>query len=155
MDALPIYDQFMIWMLEKGFNKSLFVMGRSLGSICASELGARNPPNLRGIIFESGFASVYNMMTRLFQVKHPDVTPEKLARWSNDTRIAQIRKPVLILHGTNDWIIPISEGDLIHETLPEDIDAKMIALRGFGHNDIMMAGDKYINPIKEFIEKNK
>ncbi|MHA1300989.1 MAG: alpha/beta hydrolase family protein [Candidatus Helarchaeota archaeon] len=153
LDAMHIYDHFMLWMLEEGFKNSLFVMGRSLGSVCASEIGAKNPPNLRGIIFESGFASIYNMMTRLFRISGPEITPEKLARWSNDTRIAQIRKPVLILHGTSDWIVPISEGELINETLPEDIDVKMIAIRGFGHNDILMAGDRYVRPIKEFIEK--
>ena len=92
-------------------------------------------------------------MTRLFQVRGSNITEEELKKWSNDTRIVKIRKPVLIIHGTNDWIIPISEGELINETLPEDIDVKMIAIRGAGHNDILMHKDRYIPPLKEFIKK--
>jgi len=154
-DAFPIYEKFKEWMKNEDFKGSLFVMGRSLGSICASEIGSRNPPDLKGIFFESGFASLYNMMTRLFRVDGPEITVEGLKEWSNDTKIAKIKKPVLILHGTNDWIVPISEGELIHETLPEDTEVKMVAIKGAGHNDILMFIDKYVQALKEFIQKFK
>ena len=154
-DAYPIYLNFRDWMKSEGFKDSLFVMGRSLGSVCASEIGAHDPNDLKGIFFESGFASLYNMMTRLFRVSGSNITPDGLREWSNDTRIAKIKKPVLIIHGTNDWIVPISEGELIHETLPENTEAKMVAIRGAGHNDILMYKEKYLPPLKEFILKNK
>ncbi|MHA1784485.1 MAG: alpha/beta hydrolase [Candidatus Helarchaeota archaeon] len=152
-DALPTYLRFRGWMQEEGFRDSTFVMGRSLGSTCASEIGARDPDDLKGIFFESGFASLYNMMIRLFRIKGQKITPENLKPWSNDTRIAKIKKPVLIIHGSNDWIVPISEGELIHETLPEKTEARMIAIRGAGHNDILMHENKYLPPLKEFIKK--
>ena len=151
-DAYPIYLKFQEWMEKEGFKDSLFVMGRSLGSVCASEIGAHNPSDLKGIFFESGFVSLYNIMTRLFRVSGPNIKPDSLREWSNDTRIAKIKKPVLIIHGTNDWIVPISEGELIHETLPETTEAKMVAIRGAGHNDILMYKEKYLPPLKEFIK---
>ena len=154
-DAFPLYKQFIAWMKENGFTDSLFVMGRSLGSVCASEIGSKNPPELKGIFFESGFASLYNMMIRLFRVSGPGITKESLKEWSNDTRISQIKKPVLILHGTNDWIVPISEGELIHEALSEETETKMVAIRGAGHNDILMFKDKYTQALKEFIQEYK
>ncbi len=154
-DAFPIYEKFKEWMKNEGFHNSLFVMGRSLGSVCASEIGSWNPPDLKGIFFESGFARLFNMMTRLFQVKGPQITKEGLKEWSNDTKITKIKKPVLILHGTNDWIVPISEGELIHETLPEDIEVKMVAIKGAGHNDIMMFKEKYVQALKSFIQEFK
>ncbi|MFW9881256.1 MAG: alpha/beta fold hydrolase, partial [Candidatus Thorarchaeota archaeon] len=68
IDALPIYNEFHKWIIKNKCKDSIFVQGRSLGSICASEIGSHNPESLRGVIFESGFASIYDMMTRLFRI---------------------------------------------------------------------------------------
>lgn len=154
-DALPIYTQFHKWLIENNFLDSLFVLGRSLGSVCASEIGLHNPDSLKGIIFESGFASIYNMMTRLFRVEGPGITPETLTEYSNDTRIKRINKPVLIIHGTRDWIIPCDEGKLIYDNLAKDIDKKLILIEGAGHNNIFWYKDEYTTPLKEFINKFK
>ena len=154
-DALPIYNEFYKWMKENNLKDSLFLLGRSLGSACASEIGAHNPSGLRGIIFESGFASMYNMMTRLFRVSGPDVTPEGLSEYSNDTRIRKLQKPVLIIHGTEDWIIPCDEGRLIYDNIPEGIEKELVLIEGAGHNNIFSFKEEYTTPLKEFIQKNK
>ncbi|MFX1410047.1 MAG: alpha/beta hydrolase family protein [Promethearchaeota archaeon] len=154
-DALPIYKEFCNWMHEKGLIDSLFVQGRSLGSVCACEIGAHNPERLRGIIFESGFASTYNMMTRLFRVSGPGITPETLREYSNDTRIKKFNKPVLVIHGTADWIIPSQEGILIYETLPEEVEKSIVLIESAGHNNIFSFRNEYITPLKEFISKYK
>lgn len=154
-DAMPIYDEFFKWMIENNLKDSLFILGRSLGSACASEIGAHNPNSLRGIIFESGFASMYNMMTRLFRVSGPDITPEGLSEYSNDTRIKKFQKPVLVIHGTQDWIIPCEQGKLIYENIPEGIEKKLVLIEGAGHNNIFSFKEEYTTPLKEFIQKHK
>jgi len=154
-DALPIYNKLYDWIILNNLNNSLFLLGRSLGSACAAEIGAHNPDSLRGIIFESGFASMYNMMTRLFRVSGPGITPEGLSEYSNDTRIRQFQKPVLIIHGTQDWIIPHNEGKLIYECVPDGIDKKLVLIEGAGHNDIFSFREEYTNPLREFIQKYK
>jgi len=154
-DAIPIYDEFYKWVIKENLRDSLFLLGRSLGSVCASEIGAYNPHSLRGIIFESGFASMYNMMTRLFRVSGPDITPEGLSEYSNDTRIKKFQKPVLVIHGTQDWIIPCEEGKLIYENIPEGIEKKLVLIEGAGHNNIFSFKDEYTTPLKEFIQKHK
>lgn len=154
-DALPVYNEFNKWMIENNLENSLFILGRSLGSVCASEIGAHNPENLKGIIFESGFASIYNMMTKLFRVSGPGITPEALNEYSNDTRIKKIKKPTLIIHGTQDWIIPCDEGKLIYDNISEEIEKKLVLIEGAGHNDIFMHKYEYITPLKAFINKNK
>ena len=154
-DALPIYNKFYEWLISNNMNDSLFLLGRSLGSACAAEIGAHNPDSLRGVIFESGFASMYNMMTRLFRVSGPSITPEGLSEYSNDTRIRQFQKPVLIIHGTQDWIIPCNEGELIYECIPDGIEKKLVLIDGAGHNNIFSFREEYTNPLKEFIQKNK
>ena len=86
-DSMPIYTQFKEWLGENGFLDSIFVEGRSLGSTCASEIGSKNPEKLKGIIFSSGFASLYNMMTRLFRVKGFEGLKNVVAEYSNDIRV--------------------------------------------------------------------
>ncbi len=154
-DALPIYNKFYEWIISNNLTNSLFLLGRSLGSACVAEIGAHNPNSLRGIIFESGFASMYNMMTRLFRVSGPDVTPDGLSEYSNDTRIRKFRKPVLVIHGTQDWIIPYDEGKLIYECIPDGIEKKLVLIEGAGHNNIFSFGEEYTTPLKDFIQKNK
>ncbi|MFX1493335.1 MAG: alpha/beta hydrolase [Promethearchaeota archaeon] len=154
-DAMPIYNEFKKWMEKKGLNNSLFILGRSLGSVCAAEIGSHNPKGLNGIIFESGFASIYNIMTHLFRISSSELTPSFLTEYSNDTRIQNFKIPVLIIHGTSDWIIPCSESELIYKSLPEFIDKELILIEGAGHNDILFYKDKYFDPLNEFIEKFK
>jgi pimeloyl-ACP methyl ester carboxylesterase len=154
-DAIPIYNEMKKWMDENNLKNSLFVLGRSLGSACASEIGSHNPKDLRGIIFESGFGSIYNMMTRLFRVSGSNITPEALKEYSNDTRIEKFKKPVLIIHGTMDWIIPSDEANVIFNALPEEVEKKLVMIEGAGHNDIFSYRKEYFTPLKEFIEKFK
>lgn len=154
-DAMPIYIEFKNWMDKKGLTNSLFILGRSLGSVCAAEIGSHNPKGLKGIIFESGFASIYNIMTHLFRISSSELNPVLLTEYSNDTRIKKFKIPVLIIHGTSDWIIPCSEGELIYKSLPESIDKELVLIEGAGHNDILFYKDKYFDPLNEFIEKFK
>jgi hypothetical protein len=154
-DAFPIYKIFKNWMEENSFKNSLFVQGRSMGSVCAAEIGSHNPEDLNGIIFESGFASMYDMMTRLFGINGPNITHETFNEYSNDTRIKKFQKPVLIIHGTKDFIIPNSEAQKIHDAIPEGVYKKLIMIEGAGHNDISSYKEEYFNPLQEFIEKYK
>ncbi len=94
-------------------------------------------------------------MTRLFRVSGSGITHEALREYSNDIRIRKIRKPVLIIHGTQDWIIPCEEGKLIYNSVFEEIEKKLVLIEGAGHNDIFSFKNEYTLPLKDFIEKNK
>ncbi|MBN1802805.1 MAG: alpha/beta hydrolase [Candidatus Lokiarchaeota archaeon] len=154
-DAYPIYLQFEEWMDDNQMRDSLFVKGRSLGSTCASEIGSRNPKRLKGIIFESGFGSLYKMMTGLFAIKDPSLTEESIASYSNDTRIKKFSKPTLIIHGTSDWIVPPEQAKIIYNSLPDSIYKELIYIEGAGHNDISMFENEYYPPLEKFVHKFK
>lgn len=154
-DATPIFTEFSNWMNDKSMASSLFILGRSLGSICAAEIGAKNPANLSGIVFESGFASVYNMMVNLFRVSSPVLTPESLIEYSNDSRVRMFNKPTLIIHGTLDWIIPVSEAKLLYDNLPTNVEKKLVLIEGAGHNNILSYEKEYFAPLSDFIKLNK
>jgi len=154
-DALPIYNKLNEWMIENDLIDSIFIMGRSIGSVCASEIGAHNPDNLQGIIFSSGFASMYNIMTRLFRVSGSGISPEGLKEFSNDTRIRTFQKPVLLFHGIQDFVIPSSESNLAYDIIPKGVEKKLILIENGNHNNLFLFKEEYFIPLKEFIQKHK
>ena len=154
-DAMPIYDAFREWITEMNYLDSLFVQGRSLGSVCAAEIGAHNPPKLRDVIFESGFASVFNMMTDLFGVRSPYLTPDSLKEYSNDTRVKKFKVPTLLIHGTTDRIIPSSESQLLYQNLPNSVEKKLVLINEAGHNNILSFNQEYFLPLSDFVQKFK
>ena len=154
-DTFPVYEQFKDWMKEQNLNDSLFILGRSLGSTCAAEIGSRNPPELKGVIFESGIGSATQIMTALFGVNIPKETLDEVKEWSNDTKAAKIQKPVLIIHGTSDWIVPSKHGKILYDALSEKIEKQLVLIENAGHNNIFQFQDQYFTPLKEFIDKFK
>ncbi|MEJ2294238.1 MAG: alpha/beta hydrolase [Candidatus Lokiarchaeota archaeon] len=153
-DAVPIYNRFQIWLRNHSFNINTFVFGRSLGSICAAEIGSNDLDNLKGIVFESGFASTYNLINH-FGIDIPSLKPLDISPFSNDTRIRKFQYPTLVIHGTTDFIIPTSEGKLIYKNLPEHIDKTLILIEGATHNNIISFKDEYFEPLCAFIQKYK
>ncbi|MFW9929441.1 MAG: alpha/beta hydrolase, partial [Candidatus Thorarchaeota archaeon] len=153
-DAIPIYNQFQIWLRSHSFDVNTFVFGRSLGSICAAEIGSNDLGNLKGIIFESGFASTYNLLKH-FGIHIPALKPLDISPYSNDTRIRKFQYPTLVIHGTTDFIIPTSEGELIYKNLPKQIDKKLILIEGATHNNIISFKEEYFEPLCAFIQKYK
>ena len=154
-DAMPIYNEFRAWMDKMNYLDSLFVQGRSLGSVCAAEIGAHNPSELKGVIFESGFASIYNMMTNLFRVSSPYLTPDSLKEYSNDIRVQKFKVPTLLIHGTSDGIIPYSESQLLYQNLPNSVEKKLVLINEAGHNNIFSFKQEYFLPLSDFVQKFK
>jgi pimeloyl-ACP methyl ester carboxylesterase len=155
-DSYPAYKEFRKWMDSQNLDKfSLFLQGRSLGSVCAAEIGSKNPSELKGIIFESGFADTYNMMTTLFGLEGNETMQKEIEPYSNIGRIQKITKPVLILHGTNDWIVPFQEGKKIYQILSDKIDKKFVEIEGAGHNTMFSYQEKYFGALNTFIQKYK
>jgi len=135
--------------------EQIFVMGRSLGSVCASVLGALNFPTLKGIIFESGFGDNLRLMRELFMVDHPLLNEKTMKQYSNDTYIERIKKPCLVIHGDRDDIVPYSQGQYLYSKIPDGVEKKFVTIHGATHNDISMFHDEYYTPIKDFIKKNR
>ncbi len=152
-DAIPIFKNFLNWMDDHDMNDSIFIKGRSLGSVCASEIGSRSFERINGLIFESGFGNLYNIMTNLFGVKSKNISEDSLKEFSNDTRMQKISKPVLIIHGTNDNIIPVEEAKVIYDSIPEDVYKIKVLIQGAGHNDISSFNPvQYFSALKNFID---
>ena len=80
--------------------------GHSLGSAVAVDLAVAEPP--LGLILVSPFASVSDMSRVVCPV--PPLGWLLRDKYNSLARIAQINRPLLVLHGDQDETIPLSQG---------------------------------------------
>jgi alpha-beta hydrolase superfamily lysophospholipase len=149
-DAHPIFEGFERVLKDRGFSGNLFVMGRSLGSASAIELASHYQIQLKGLIIESGFANVFNLLNYLgFPLKSLGVSvpvkPYSLKL------IRRISLPTLVMHGEFDQIVPVEEGKALYEMIGAQ-DKRLIIIPGVDHNTIMSGGmQQYLKAVQGFI----
>ncbi|MFO7708457.1 MAG: alpha/beta fold hydrolase [Desulfobacterales bacterium] len=128
------------WLDRHGFKGPLIVMGRSLGSASAIELAHAHPNSVSGLIIESGFAYVAPLLRRLgvdpaaIGFREEEETTfrhiEKIGRW---------QKPLLVIHGEFDNIIPFSDGQALFDACPS-AGKQLLRIKGADHNNLFLHG---------------
>ncbi|MBN2562375.1 MAG: alpha/beta hydrolase [Phycisphaerae bacterium] len=142
-DAVYFYDQ-VIQRCDVDASHIVF-HGRSLGGGPAAALAARRRPNV--LILESTFASVTAMarayLVPSFLVKAP---------FRTDRVLESLDVPVLIFHGTQDDIIPVSHGRRLRDAARHGTYVEY----GCRHNDFPGRGneDAYWQEIRAFLKRN-
>jgi fermentation-respiration switch protein FrsA (DUF1100 family) len=123
------------------------VYGRSVGSAVALYLATERP--VRAIVLESAFTSGREMAD-----KHYSMLPSWLLqlRLDNRERAERITAPLLVFHGTDDWIAPFEMG---HEIAQAGRAELFVPLEGAGHNEtFMVGGAMYRDTFHAFLEKH-
>lgn len=114
--------------------------GRSLGSAVAAQLAERKHP--AALVLEAPFLSINAMAARYmvpgFLVKHP---------FRTDKVLPTLGKPVLILHSTDDEIVPYSHGKRLHALTPG---STLIDLTG-SHNSALASLPQYWSSVDAFL----
>jgi alpha-beta hydrolase superfamily lysophospholipase len=130
----------------------LLVMGRSLGSAAAIELASSHGDDFAGLIIESGFATTLPLLIRLgVDVSGLGITEEDGFR--NIRKISTVTKPILIIHGQHDEIIPVNEAGILQAQSTARTKELQI-VPGASHNTIIsQTGEMYFSVIKQFINK--
>ena len=117
----------------------LVLYGRSVGSGPATDLAARVP--IGGLVLESAFVSAFRVLTR--------VSLLPFDRFHNLRHIRQVHAPVLVVHGTDDEVIPVSHGRRLYEAAGEPKQALWID--GAHHNDVpLVGGTRYWSALTAF-----
>jgi fermentation-respiration switch protein FrsA (DUF1100 family) len=142
-----LYDdtQVVLHHLQAAWNVPLnrvIAYGRSLGSGPAVELAAR--AGLGGLIIESGFTSVFRVVTRWIRLPFD--------RFMNLEKMARVHCPVLVMHGTKDDVIPVSHGKALFAAANEP--KVFFRADGAGHYALpMTAGEDYWRVLTAFAVK--
>lgn len=152
LDTDIILQKALGWLEEKGHSGSIFVMGRSLGSASAIDLTERHQGTIKGLIIESGFSDTIPFTHTLgIETEGTDITEEDCFR--NCEKMAEIKIPTLILHGSADSMIPVRLAEKLQACCGARA-KQFLVIPGAEHNTmITTGGDLYFQTIKSFIDK--
>ena len=127
--------------------KRIVYFGRSLGAAVAVELAVEHPP--AGLVLVSPFTSLRDM-ARLSHPLLPFAAWAAGDRYDSAARIGKIHRPVLIMHGEHDEIVPVQQGEALLRAANHPRTFQV--LPGAGHNDTYHAGGPvYWDQLKEFL----
>lgn len=124
----------------------IVLFGRSLGAAVAAWLATRQNPG--GLILESAFTSIPDMAAELY--------PLLPARWLCKMRFAtedfllHVSCPVLIVHSTEDEMIPFVHGERLFAAARPP--KEFLRMQGSHNSGFMRSGHHYREGICRFIE---
>jgi fermentation-respiration switch protein FrsA (DUF1100 family) len=104
--------------------------GHSLGSGVAVALAARHP--VAKVILEAPFSSTVDVAALRFPIV--PVRWLMLDQFRSDQRIEAVRAPLLIMHGDQDWVIPIYLGERLFKLAHEP--KRFVRFPGGNHIDL-------------------
>ena len=113
--------------------------GRSLGCAAAIRLAATR--SVAGLIVEAPFLSAFRVLT------HVRLLPWE--KFDNAANIRRVHRPVLVIHGRSDRVVPWSHGERIYELANEP--KRYLWVDRAGHNDVLpFAARRYFAAINDF-----
>lgn len=125
-----------LWLTkERGIDPDRLVLrGGSLGGAVALELGCAVPH--RCLILESTFTSMVDVARELYPLLPVGLLMR--SRFPSRERIRSYHRPVLIIHGTDDELVPIAHGRALYQAANEP--KQLLEIEGAGHNDTLLVG---------------
>ncbi len=148
-DARTVFEYAREWLAERGQAGPLVVMGRSLGSAPALEIASALPAELDGLIIESGFADTVALIRRLGAYV-PEGTADGDTVGQTD-KIAQYGGPLLVIHGSADFIIPAADARALLAASGSER-KRLLLVEGAGHNDLLYRGlEDYMRAVAELV----
>jgi uncharacterized protein len=142
------------------FNKyPTYILGYSLGSYYATSIS--NNKNVQGIILISTFTNAHELIDFLMNKRIPCLVKlflnfkidQNIYALNSYANIDKYSKPLLIMHGEDDYFIPPAMSKKLFELSPST-NKKLVIIKDVGHNKILeekLYLDQIANNIKEFI----
>jgi fermentation-respiration switch protein FrsA (DUF1100 family) len=125
--------------------QDIVLFGRSLGTALATDLATR--VSCGSLILEAAFTNSSEMAKMLAPFLF-DWRPK--IPYDNLGKIAKVTVPVLVVHGSDDEIIPVDMGRRVFAAAPEP--KELYIIPGAHHNDTYLVGGRtYFERLKAFI----
>ena len=131
-DARAAWD----WLGRQHTQRARYVFGHSLGSAVAVHL-ATEVNDVAGLIVEGSFTSIPDVVSS-FPWGWLPVSPLITQRFDAASRIAKLRVPVLVVHGSEDRLIRPELGRALFDKAPEP--KRFVMVEGGSHHNTNSVG---------------
>ena len=120
-------------------------MVSSLGTGVAVQLAASR--RMAAVVLEAPFSSLADIAQRRYP--YIRVKPFLLDTFASIDTITQIKAPLLVIHGTQDRVVPIDSGKALFDAALQP--KEMAVLTGAGHSDVYAHGAMQV--LRRFIDQ--
>ena len=124
-DAAALYEE-----AARRYPGRLVLWGESLGTAVAVALAAAR--DVKALILEAPFASALGLAVARYPIFPVSVLMKDQFR--SDLAMPRVRAPVLVMHGAQDRIVPIADGERLFGLVTAD--KKFVRFPAGGHNDL-------------------
>jgi len=153
-DAHTIFSGFREVLSKESFKTTVFLMGRSLGSLPTIELAFHYQNDICGLIVESGSAHNFRRLWEYLSDNERKAILSEEKPFLNKVKIRQISKPTLVIHGDLDQILPVTEGQELYQNSGA-VEKKLLIITGADHNNVMVINQElYFGTIEEFVKSH-
>ncbi|MCP4339263.1 MAG: alpha/beta hydrolase [Desulfobulbaceae bacterium] len=150
-DSEKLFQLASNWLKNKGCTGHFFVMGQSLGSVCAIDTVLNNSDAVKGLIIESGICDTVAFL----EAKGASLGAEKISEaegFNNIEKIEKIKNPTLIFHGARDELVAIAEAEKLQASSGARTKQFFIIPGAEHHTVSETGGDLYVQTIKQFTD---
>lgn len=131
-----------------------FVYGHSLGGAIAIDLVARPEPAIpvAGLIAEATFTSIRDMIAATrWAARIPGLALLVTQPFDSQAAIASLRMPLLLLHGTDDQVVPPAMSDALLAAAHQSPLKRLVRLEGASHSGASRIGAAYDDAVRDFV----
>lgn len=133
------------WLAEHHPQAARYIFGHSLGSAIAVDLAAEATDEA-GLIVEGSFTSIPDLVSTMRWGWLP-VGPLITQRFDAEDKVAHIGSPLLVVHGSEDRLIPPALGQALYERA-RDPKRWLLVEGGSHHNTNALGQDAYREALK-------
>lgn len=145
-DALAAWQYL---LQEKNLTKQqIVVFGRSLGGAVACNLSAEMQPG--ALILESTFSSAWDMANVIFPIMS-HLMPMRF-EFNTEDYVKRVTSPVLVLHSTEDDIIPFRLGEKVYRAASQP--KYFVKMEGNHNSGFLLSQPDYQQALGEFLSKH-
>ena len=128
----------------------IVLYGHSLGTAVVADVASRRKPGV--VVLESGFSSATSLATSALPWLPRWLHFLGRNRFESARKLADVKAPVLIVHGDLDRTIPVNESQLLFAAANEP--KRLMIVHGGGHNVFGSQGEQYLTQIDQFIRES-
>lgn len=131
-DARAAWD----WLARQHPQARRFIFGHSLGGAIGVQLAAEVHDEA-GLIVEGSFTSIADVVST-FRWGWLPVSPFITQRFDSAARVAEVGSPLLVVHGSNDSLIPSKLGQTLYDKAREP--KRFVLVEGGSHHNTNAVG---------------